>query len=358
MLLLSYPSPLITVPTFTYTLNEQFTTDQAAPLGASRTAQPGPGSWTIVDTNSKFAISGGRLSLVGGQVSGDRLVTSSFSRVAGRALLWEHPTHATQSSVWRFGWFTNGTTGSTPEIGIQLSTTNTSAAIRNQGATIDTVAIGSAEHCFAMIMRATGGLYLTRNGMSGNYRLDWVHAAGTAALFAKGVSSGATAYNVTVDNVRITDLGWANDYVWATNRLASPATGATTTHSSSGFLLDATVTWDGSSVWEMWFNRTATPAGWLVRITADGSFKLIEYSGGSETEQMTTTAGTVLSGAPTRIVVIREANSSFYRIYRDGSLVWIMDGFTTNQTGTGVLVNGSGTSEVVAWPRYIDLQGA
>jgi hypothetical protein len=363
MLVLTCPGPFAgggAPPTFTYSLLDQFTTDQAAPLG-NRTAEPGPGSWTVVDTNSKFSIASGRLVVPGGFTNTDRFVSASNARANGRAFLWEHPTHATQSSVWRAGWFTNGTSGTTPELGIQLSTSNTQVVLRNQGTSIETVTIGSAEHCFAMIMRGTGGYFLTRNGMSGDYKLEWVHSAGTAAMFAKGAAAGTNAMSLTTDNCRVTDLGgiWATQYGLATNRLVSPANGAMTTATADA-LIEISSTPDGVNSAEVVVRRSDANNYWSVLCEAGtGDLVLRKVASGTPSEVLRAT-----SAFPSlilyRVIIIVEGNN--YKVYVNNvRKANYTDATNFNTSATGVVINPAQTSvidELICWPRFVDLQGA
>ena len=357
MLILTNPSPLITAPTYTYLFNDQFTTDQAAPLGTSRTAQPGPGTWTIVDTNSKFAISGSRLSLIGGYANGDRYVSSLFARQCGRALLWEHMTHATQNAVWRSGWFTSNTTSSTPELGIQLATSNTTVQLRNQGITMDSAAvIGTSEHCFAMVMRSTGGWILTRNGLTGNYRLDYVIDTGTAGLYAKGVASGVNALNLTADNYRVTDLGgsWSTDWGIATvNKTLTPAAGSTYTANGDS-IVEFSLDFDGLSTYDVWVHYTDDNNGYICRVTPDGTFSFIQVKAGVSTNFGTYTSQ-LGSGLTYRFLVVTDGVNHI--VYINNGKVHTSSGNFGSGVG-GVKVGTGNISYIGAWPRYIDLQGA
>lgn len=48
-----------------YLLNDQFTTDAAAPLASPRTCEPGPGTLTLVQNDGQFSISGGEVGVSG-----------------------------------------------------------------------------------------------------------------------------------------------------------------------------------------------------------------------------------------------------------------------------------------------------
>src|SRR5690554_5370131 len=71
-------------------LRDEFLTDEAAPLASPRTAEPGPGTLTLVQNDGQMSISDGKL-LIPVQVTpawGDQgFYGPAMARIAGRALV-------------------------------------------------------------------------------------------------------------------------------------------------------------------------------------------------------------------------------------------------------------------------------
>jgi hypothetical protein len=291
------------------------------------------------------------------------MVSPLFSRVAGRALLWENPVHSTQSSALRQGWFTQNTNNTTPEIGIQTANNATDIFLRQQGTTLDQVPVGVSqgasanEHCFAMVMRATGGFYLTRNGMTGPYALKWVSNTGTAGLYAKMIWSANNAMTVQSDNWRITDLGgnWSTDYGIALSRTLNPATGTAFT-SAADYIIDITFTWDGTQ-WDLWTSRVDANNGWLWRIATDGTPYLYLVQSGVLAQQKVGTAGSYSAGTSYRLMITKDGTTNF-KSYQNNLKQLEQFSASPFQAATGMYLNGTGVSDLTIYPRWIDLQGA
>lgn len=88
-----------------YLLHDNFITDRAAGAVNGTAAEPGPGTRTVVDTESKTTISGGNLVFSGGKASpayGDPdIYENSTTRAAGRMLLMELT--KTSGNIIKFG---------------------------------------------------------------------------------------------------------------------------------------------------------------------------------------------------------------------------------------------------------------
>jgi hypothetical protein len=86
------------IPAPDYLFRDEFTTDDAAPITAPRTAEPGPGEWAVTDTGSKVSIASSRLNVGSNTGSGDPELNSGldFTPVQGTALkfLQNQPTDA------------------------------------------------------------------------------------------------------------------------------------------------------------------------------------------------------------------------------------------------------------------------
>src|SRR3990172_2689119 len=71
-----------------YDLLDNFNTAEAAPLTSPRTAEPGPGTLTIVDTENKLSISGGQLVCAGGNSGINWTIRTSAADNNWRSVCW------------------------------------------------------------------------------------------------------------------------------------------------------------------------------------------------------------------------------------------------------------------------------
>jgi lysophospholipase L1-like esterase len=331
-----------------YLLRDVFTTTAGAPLTSPRTAEPGPGTLTLVQTDGQFSISGGALN-VPAQASfawGDQAVyVPSVARIAGRALIAD--VNLTASNLWQFGYFSSLGGVSTE------CYTNYSNAIRI-GAP-DLVVWNnpplSTPLKFGVVLRSAGAFYL---GWASNvWTLLYVTRVNNTATFNAGLNNGSAAG--TLDNLIIADTA-LNDASFQTAFTASPATGATLT-SDADALIDFTWTAATGETLELMTRRVDDNNCWIVRCAqGGGTIKLIEKVAGAEMERGTATQ-TWTNGTAYRIVVIQDGATITGIVATNGSnndtQKWSYTSALTNATATGVKISGFATgANLTAWRRY------
>lgn len=192
-----------------YTLRDDFTDTLAAGAVNGTAATPGPGTRTVVDTNSIISVGGGVLSVNGTPAANDRYVLDSVARAAGKVLVGKFPTvtqpGATTGST-RFGWSLNGTTGSDGSPG--FDTVNATTLRIKVGVSIPyNLAIGAAPWYLALVMKAAGGYYFAKVGS--NWVLAWHGGTDTTAtMYPKLLLATAEAKDFTLDNFRVPLETW------------------------------------------------------------------------------------------------------------------------------------------------------
>ena len=97
------------VDTLDYIFRDDFTTADSAPLGTPRAADPGPGSWTVVETDGQLSIASGAVTFPAqsSPAWGDQgIVSGAITRAAGVVLV-----VAVNVTTWEefgVGWQNNG----------------------------------------------------------------------------------------------------------------------------------------------------------------------------------------------------------------------------------------------------------
>ena len=343
-------------------LRDLFHTAQAAPITTPRTAEPGPGTFARVDTESVMPIAGGALSLGARAVptNGDpRLTTvSPYPQICGRALLARIV--KANSAGWKIGW-SSGTAGNlvgaTMLFGADITYQN------NVSITTNRATATATEYDVAIILRGgtAGAWALIRGGAYPTWTLvaaGWVTAAGSLYGAAGASTTGGTG---TVDTLRAIDLAgaWADPYGIASHRTAAPVTGDTATSDPDG-IVECVWTPAAAEVFELSARRTDDNNRWILRADqAAGTVTLIERNAGAETPRgsfaYTQTVGTPLHlhldmyGTSIRIMAGPISTVTAY-----GTAVYASASF--NQTATGVKVAGFATAaNLVCWPRTVQL---
>jgi hypothetical protein len=352
-------------PAPSYFFLDQFTTPEAAPLATPRTAEPGPGTLTVVDTNNRISIASGQLVINGVTAAADRVAsTATVARKAGRALVQFHPeitSYGATGGSTRMGLSTSATDATlTNGIDLNVSTFR----IKSASSVIDTVTATSFTLCwYAFMMRATGGFVLRRQAAAGLFTLEWVYALSNAALYHKIYLNTAETRNFKVDPWAIMDFGapLSSDAGIATTLTATPADGATATMRPNA-VVEFTWTVATGQTLELDVRRTDANNRWVIRCSQAGStMKLIQIQAGVETERASS-ATTFTDATVHRIVAICSENT-----IRTWEGLSSTDALTAkanyssasfNNTATGVAVNGFVTgANLIAWPRYITLPG-
>lgn len=336
-------------------LYDAFLTDEAAPLASPRTAEPGPGQLTLVQTGGQFSIAYREmLFTVGTTFGAERYIdTTQRTRLTGLALTSIINRSATTGNGFGLGWF-NSATPAAPSsnmlAGIQAGSTLTLAYDNLTFIDLGFILPLDTDHEIWSILRSTGSFLIINNV------LEWVSVASSANAYAGFTNSTAVGrLKERFEEVQfINSSPYTSDYGIATNRLASPVANDTTTSTADG-LIEFTWTPAAAEVMELSFRRTDDNNRYILRCDqAAGIIRVYKVEGGVETERTGgTTTQTWTIGTAWRIVL---------KFYGTTVKTWVANtnknATTTtsfNQSATGVMVAGFATgSNLVCWPRTVN----
>lgn len=195
----------------TYLLRDEFTTTEAAPMTSPRTAEPGPGTWTIVDATNKVSIASGKLMFTLANTDAPRVYGSVLTRVTGRTMLWE-VTPGTAPARLDMGFA--DTAGIVPNGGLAILVNLSNGVQVGQDGSVlyldqtGTVHTAGESRQYAIVIRSAGGFFFTKGGTFTEWTLLFVLGASTDASLYPSLTSTATAASTsTFDYARVVDLG-------------------------------------------------------------------------------------------------------------------------------------------------------
>lgn len=309
-----------------YLLRDEFTTAQAAPLTSPRTCEPGPGTLTITDPGNKISTLNSQLTFSNSYAGEATVRSQTFARQAGLccSFLAVNVSGVEIAGGWvgHYFYYTYfGQAGDFCILGVKPSTSGKTH----------------------FILRSTGCFYVS-NGVL--MYVTNLYSTDQSIYLRDGAS---TAF--VIDSLSVAQLGtpWTSDYGIATNRIASPAVGDTTT-SEANHLVEFTWTATTGATLDLMVRYTDDNNCWIVRCGQAGStVKLIEKSGGVETER-SSVAQTWTNNTAYRIVVISDGNTIKTYVANVAKNSYASASF--NNTATGVKTSAAG-SNLIAWPRTL-----
>lgn len=359
-----------------FLLNDEFVTPRSAPLSSPRTAEPGPGTLTILDTASTLSIPapGGIVipsaAATGGLDPNIRDATG-YARTQGRAFLakvlqnsaFGNDANKTLSPL--FGW----SNASNPIALTSLYMMIWHGVFEAGILSASTTGIGLGIPCtpdtyyrMAAVLQSTGIIFLI------NETLAWVTTTGTDTPLYPIVSARNPArYNFNLDYFKVRDLVglWTTLNGVATLNVASPVTATDYIGDADG-IIDVTVTapavlantmecrhrvLNAQNYWTMYFDNT-------------GAFKVDLVVGGTPTNEFTA-AGVIAGGGTCTMRCIMVGNRHNYYTLPAGS-TWTARSLaietvdTTFDAATGVrLATGTGWSaaNLLSFPRNSPVYG-
>lgn len=347
-----------------YLLLARFGTDIAAPLPASLPVDVG-GPLTVVQNDGQFSKSGGALAIPtqGTPLWGDQgFYGPGLARVAGRTLLATFRRTTVNKDAFPIAWMKtqtvdlssgiNGAAGLYVYDYLMLDGTTANLSL---GATF---LAQNTTYDVAIVLRGAGAFFFVRGGVFINWTLIWVLATGTTTPLYPTFSN----FNIvgTLDNFRVVDLGtydsrFLTDYGIATNRLTSPAAGATTTSEADALVEYTVTTLPSALVLDVHIRKQDATNYWEIRLDTTGNLYLTEVVAGVRTQRAAT--GGTANGH--RVVIIAEGTT--IKGYSNNTLRWTYSSAANFATATGVVVAALGTggaiSELVCWPRTLSLPG-
>ncbi len=191
--------------TQSYTLDDEFSDTVAAGSVNNTSANPGPGTRTAVDTNSKISVGSGTLNFATGEATNDGVWYGNQTRTAGKFLT-GIITPSDTNGIPALGWDTN-TLGSINDA-LLLNTTIGLQVVPN-GASAITVGSYTAAtpYNIASVLRSTGTYWFIKGGAFTDWSLLWQTAIGTATGYPS-IQTQNTASVFTGDSVHIPSTTW------------------------------------------------------------------------------------------------------------------------------------------------------
>jgi ribosomal protein S4E len=335
----------------TYLLNDEFTTDDTAPLDYStRTAEP-TGTLTITDTAKVLSVAGG--ALVSSAKTGDNnpnlQSVTQFARLAGRAFV---STVTDNTFRQRHGFYTTAALDSFTQVAIfdftsiYLGTTN-----------IDTTftAVNGTKYSYAIVLRTSGAFYFVKGGTYTSWMLVWVDTTQTTATLTLGLSVVGASTLLNVDMARVLDLPapYTDSYGLATQRLAGARAALDTFVHEANCVIEWTqTTLPASAAINFTFRQQDSSNKWQINISSGGTIDLYEIVATVAT--LRGNSASVVSNGH-RIVVV--CDGSTIRVYSNNVLRITYSSASSFATSTaGVLLSlgtGGAVSDIVSWPRTL-----
>jgi len=335
-----------------FLFRDDFTTAEAAPLTSPRTAEPGPGTGTIVDTGNLASIASGRIVFNGSTAQGDPTYADiSHTRTAG--LLLYAITNIAHTAY--LGW--DVAAASYPsDSAMRIFPSNIQVFDNATALVLDSIT-RPADYKVAVLLR-DAGMFIAMNGNEfSEWTLVWVGVTSTATpLYPQATGrTGIAKY----DNLRVSQLPtpWDTDNGIATEVLAGARTaGDTFTHEADCLIESTITTVPSAGQIELRFRiADATPASedlWQVTIDSTGALDLDEVVAGTPT-QRGTAAGVIANGD--RIVIV--CDDETIQVYEATTLRITYSSAASSKTATAGELETEGTggsvSDIIAWPRTL-----
>lgn len=187
----------------TYQLRDEFTTDRAAGSFIGTSADPGPGTRSGTDTDSKLSVSGGKRVLASGSSNNPREFLQ-VSRAAGRALFTQLNYSAAAIRI-GYGDLTNA--DSQKRGAVYVNTT--SSGVYDGSAVLITSILNLAintDYQFCIVLLTTGEYYFVKGGVFTNWTLFWIGNVGTSTPLYAGINGHSSGGAGSSDYDRVRDL--------------------------------------------------------------------------------------------------------------------------------------------------------
>ena len=322
-----------------YQLRDEFTTTASAPLTTPRTAEPGPGQLTIVDTENKISISGAALVVSGGKASsswGDPAFWGAAqTRATGLALL--ASISIGSGNFAQFGWDTDQT--ATGEIAAHCFYISSGQWLAGQAGNVQIVTVSIATaYQVALVLRSTGAFWFIKGGAFSSWTLLWVGTTVNTATLYPSLQVYSVATTLDYCRVRQLSAPFTTDNGFATLNVASPPTATDYTGDADANIL-ITLTAAGTILTNGGIRFRVVDASnyWIAYFNTVGAFRVDSVVAGTPTNQINVVAVIATSATRTVQIQIRSTSLSFYTL---NSATWTQRGSTltssTHQSATGV----------------------
>lgn len=350
-----------------YWLDDEFVTDQAAPISSPRNAEPGPGTVNLAQSaDTQWEIDEGVAEPIASASSGDTIpivyVHSGYARATGLAL--KHRTRQNPTGVGPLeiaspimGWSPN-----------QVSPTNVSGsqafplgsfAFADGSVSTPTgidPAVADTFYTFTHILRSAGAITVIGE------KIAFVHKQlNDATMYPEVGQLSFDRHTPGVDYFRIGKLGgdWLDDYgIWTTRLVGARDIGDLFTHEPNAFWCEFVLTTlpsAGSVLVDI--RRQDANNKWMLEVTSAGLFNLIEVVAGTPSQRAST--GLVQSGD--RLMCVMDGSTARLLRWRTGSggagqsaIYSAVSTFTTQTQGEIIsLGTGGAVSDLETYPRVL-----
>lgn len=314
---------------------DEFSTDDPAPITTGRTAEPGPGTLTVVDTDNKSSISSGALQLAphSTPAHGDPGVweTDGLARVLGRVVI--ASLTLDQKNIY-VGWDSNkaGTIGIAP-----LNFTSTATLRILGGSTVVGSYAAATSYNVAVVLRNAGHEIFIKGGIYTDWTSLWIANVDiNTPLYA-----GITNYDATLsaDYLRVADLPAPFNEDVLHLRDSVVAQSDTFTHPERCVIEFDLDTLPSANQINLWFRNSGSDE-WNIYCHTDGSLQLRKNT----VQQATSGAGVLTNGDRIAVVVDGDNISGYY----NGTHAWTDTDATDFQTYTGGKLNNVGTGGAIS----------
>ncbi len=312
-----------------YTLRDLFTTNAGAPLSTPRTAEPGPGTWTLGGTAHSIASS--KYTFASVAATEGLVGVTGQPRTDGLAFVVRGLNLSSIGSFVDIGWRQSSGIGANCGPALRLTSSNFIASCGNVLANSDGTPATGTNYDVAVVARAQGGYVLRKLSASSTWTLIWVD----------DIQSTGTLYPMlshnTAAGVADTAESFGGVYIPRIFYSASGAIG-TVTLSASDCIWRMRCSGTGTQSFR--FRKQDANNYWRAERAAT-TVRLYECVAGSETQRAT---AAITATANDRLMV-NATSTNFIRVYcirADGTVVVTPAAYTSASnfaTATGFSID-------------------
>ncbi len=336
-----------------FLFRDDFPVDEAAPLATPRTADPGPGIGTIVDTTNVADIVSEELVLENNVIGNPGYWGDVQTRVNGIVTMVEMDnTTGFRRSEIGFGSAQSG--GLADFIRFRPSSTTVCQTRNISAVTLAGVNVTTGIVRGAVILQDSRVIFLANDNIFSEWTFLWVSEAIYAGVFfPAAINSSQTPVKFSYLRCAILDSPWDIDFGAATEVLAGArSAGDTFTHEADCLIEFEVTTVPAALQIEQRFRIQDASNFWQVTIDSTGALDLDEVVATVVT-QRGTAAGVIVNGD--RIVII--ADDETIRVY-EANVLRITYALAVNfktETAGELETEGTGgaVSDIISWPRVI-----
>lgn len=208
----------------TILFRDEFITTQPTPLGSTRNAEPGPGSWSIVDTGNRFSIADNKQRSSGGTDTNDPMMYSlePYIRVPGLLLMVSHTSLATPATDTRVRYGLGNVGGiSDPynmlsilfhhlQTDLVITWANPDTPLGSALVNYQELIINSAEYKVAIMVREMGAFSFIKSDGHSEWEFVGISSEGAVSpVYLAKTGQGASTFNTDCEYVRLAEMGGA-----------------------------------------------------------------------------------------------------------------------------------------------------